>query len=280
MEKEDIKYSVSLMSEVLGVSRSGYYKWKHSLESERKKKREKVKRSLEKTYYQYKARYGAPRLSLELNAEGINCCKNHVAKLLKELGLKARNGKNFKYSGSGESMRNVKANLLKRKFKADRPNEKWTTDITYIWLHGKWLYLAVVMDLYSRAIVGWSLDKDMTETLVSEALSMALSRRTINEAMIVHSDRGVQYRSNGYQQKLLSEGCKISMSRKSNCWDNAAMESFFSRMKVELIYAERFESFEEAKMAIFEYIEIFYNRERRHSAIGYISPMAYEQLSV
>ena len=229
-------------------------------------------------YHQFKKRYGAPRITRELNEMGITCSLNHVAIQLREMGLKARNGKNFRYSAAGSAQTNVRENLLRRDFTAWRPNEKWACDITYINANGKWMYLAVVMDLYSRAIVGWSLETHMTEELISDALEMAVSRRDIPEGLIVHSDRGVQYRSHRYQQMLSGYGCQISMSRKGNCWDNAPVESFFSRFKVECVYPQNYKSIDQAKADIFEYIEVFYNRKRRHSAIGYLSPMQYESL--
>ena len=198
--------------------------------------------------------------------------------LMQELGIKSHNGRNFKYSPAGSAVGNVSDNLLRRQFNAKEPNQKWVTDITYFNVNSKWIYLAVVMDLYSRAIVGWSVDTHMRESLICNALDMALARRDISDNLIVHSDRGVQYRSNIYRDKLLDNGCTISMSRKSNCWDNAVIESFFSRFKVECIYPNRFKSIEQAKSDIFEYIEIFYNRKRKHSAIGYVSPMQFEQL--
>ncbi|WP_417784448.1 IS3 family transposase [Terasakiella pusilla] len=146
-----------------------------------------------------------------------------------------------------------------------------------MWVRDRWLYLATVMDLYSRSIVGWALDTHMTEQLITDALQMAFKRRDIEPGLIIHSDRGVQYRTNRYQALIECHGCKPSMSRKGNCWDNAVMESFFSRLKVELIYAEQYRSIDEAKSAIFEYIEVFYNRVRRHSALGYVSPAEYER---
>lgn len=267
------------MCRVLEVSRSGYYRWQGRPLSKRHQRREIVKSAVKATYHEFRRCYGSPRITKELNACGISCSKNHVAGLLQECGLKAKNGKGFKYSSCILSSSNVSENLLKRDFKADKPNEKWATDITYIYVNGKWLYLSVVMDLYSRAIVGWALDRHVKESLICDALDMALSRRSVSKELLVHSDRGVQYRSHGYQEKLLSYGCRISMSRKGNCWDNAVVESFFSRLKVELIFTEKFTTFEQAQSAIFEYIEIFYNRKRRHSAIGYISPMQYEKLN-
>ena len=229
------------------------------------------------TFATYKARYGAPRIAQELNALGVDCSVNYVAHILKHNGIRARNGKAFKYSPNTEAMTGVADNLLKRRFNADGPNQKWTTDITYIWVRDRWLYLATVMDLYSRSIVGWALDTHMTEQLITDALQMAFKRRDIEPGLIIHSDRGVQYRSNRYQALIECHGCKPSMSRKGNCWDNAVMESFFSRLKVELIYAEQYRSIDEAKSAIFEYIEVFYNHVRRHSALGYVSPAEYER---
>jgi len=266
-----------MMCRVLKVSRSGYYSWKARTQSARADRREVLKLQVEKLYEHFKKRYGAPRLTKELKANGITCSHNYVASLLVELGLKARNGKRFKYSRPNSSKKNIQPNILARNFKAERPNEKWVTDITYIWVNGKWLYLAAVMDLFSKAIVGWALATHMMDSLIKDAFEMAVSRRKITADLIVHSDQGIQYRSNEYQQHLLSHGCLLSMSRKGNCWDNAAMESFFSRLKVELVYAEQLKNFAQAKLLIFEYIEVFYNRIRRHSANNYMSPMQFEQ---
>lgn len=278
MHTQKAYYSVCLMARVLEVSRAGYYRWRNRSISRRQKRRKIVSAAVLETYHLFKKRYGAPRITRELNDLGITCSLNHVALLLREMGFKARNGKNFRYSNSSAAMQNVSENLLKRHFEAQKSNQKWSTDITYINANGKWIYLAVVMDLYSRAIVGWALDRHMTEDLPGEALEMAFARRNVSPGLIVHSDRGVQYRSNNYRGKLLDYGCQISMSRKANCWDNAPVEAFFSRFKVECIYASRFKSIDQAKADIFEYIEIFYNRKRRHSALGYVSPMQFEQL--
>ncbi|WP_281271398.1 IS3 family transposase [Leucothrix arctica] len=216
----------------------------------------------------YKARNGSPKIMQELKALGFPCSVNYVADILRKQGLKARNGKAFRYSQHSLEMNNVADNLLWRNFKAAEPNTKWTTDITYIWVKNRWLYLATVMDLYSRSIVGWSLDT-----------SMAFKRRNVCAGLVIHSDRGVQYRSQRYLDFMARKGGRPSMSRKGNCWDNAPMESFFSRLKVELIYAEQYESIEDAKSGIFEYIEVFYNRVRRHSANGYVSPAEFERMT-
>ena len=279
MNEQRCCHSIRMMSRVLGVSRAGYYKWRNRSPGRREKRRKILSAAVFETYHQYKKRYGAPRITRELNELGISCSLNHVALLLRHMGLKARNGRNFKYSPAGSAVTNVSDNLLKRSFTAERPNEKWACDITYVNANGKWMYLAVVMDLCSRAIVGWSLDTYMTESLVCDALDIAVAQRDIPEGLIVHSDRGVQYRSHDYLQKLSNHGCRISMSRKGNCWDNAPVESFFSRFKVECVYPQRYKSIDHARADIFEYIEVFYNRRRRHSAIGYMSPFQFEKLN-
>lgn len=231
------------------------------------------------TYEEFEAAYGAPRIAQELNALGHSCSVNYIAKIMQKQGLIARNGKAFNYGGHALAMNNVADNLLWRDFNSDRPNKKWVTDITYIWVEKRWFYLATVMDLFSRRIVGWSFDKEMTDSLITKAMTMALNSRRPPKGLIVHSDRGTQYRANKYVDFLERNGITRSMSRKGNCWDNAAMESFYARLKVELVYAKNFQSIEEAQSGIFTYIEIFYNRKRRHSANGGLSPAAFEELA-
>lgn len=267
------------MCRVMAVSRSGYYQWQKADQPSHKRRERCLIAAIIALYKSFKARYGAPRITTELRAMGIHCCLNYVARLMQEAGLKARNGKAFKYSPSPEARYGLADNILKRHFAAERPNQKWTTDITYIRVQQRWLYLATVMDLYSRRIVGWALDTQMTETLITQALNMALGQRHIEPGLIVHSDRGVQYRATRYQSLIRRHGAIPSMSRQGNCWDNAAMESFFSRLKVELVYAETFKSVEEARSSLFEYIEIFYNRIRRHSTLGYLSPVDFENFN-
>ena len=164
-----------------------------------------------------------------------------------------------------------------RDFSADRPNQKWVTDITYVWVRKQWLYLATVMDLYSRKIIGWSLDTNMTEALITKAMQMAIDARGVAKGLVVHSDRGTQYRSNSYVSFLERNQITRSMSRKGNCWDNAVMESFYARLKVELIYAKNYQSIDETRSGIFGYIEVFYNRKRRHSANDGVSPVDFEE---
>jgi transposase InsO family protein len=266
-----------MMCRVLKVSRSGFYAFVKRPVSARQQRRELVIQAVEGNFIAFKKRYGAPRLTDELNDQGIACSRNHVAQLLQEKGLRARNGKGFRYRPRVESKTHVSGNLLARKFEADEPNQKWVSDITYIRVGRVWLFLAVVLDLFSRKVIGWALDKHMRESLIMEAFDMAVSDRDLDEGLLLHSDRGVQYRGHEYQHALRNHGITCSMSRKGNCWDNAVMESFFSRLKVELIYAENYKTVDETQIGLFEYIELFYNRQRRHSAIGNISPHEYEQ---
>ncbi|CAA0097930.1 Uncharacterised protein [BD1-7 clade bacterium] len=209
---------------------------------------------------------------------GIACSLNYVAKLMQKARIKARNGKAFRYGSSSLAMNNVDDNLLKWNFDAERPNPKWTSDITCIWVKNRWLCHSTVMDL-SRKIVSWALDTQMTVELVKMSLTIALQRRPIQPGFILHSDRGVQYRATEYQDLIRRHGGQISMSRKGNCWDNAPMESIYGRLKVECVYVQEYRSIEEAKSSIFEYIEMFYNRARKHSALGDVSPDAFEQNS-
>ena len=266
-----------MMCRVLSVSRSGYYAWLKRPASPRNRRRVRLRSAVEETFRRFKQRYGAPRLTVELNEQGIACSKNHVASLLREQGLRARNGKRFRYVPRAESKTNVNANLLRQDFQSPAPNLKWVSDITYIKVGRSWMYLAAVMDLFSRKIIGWALNSHMRESLILEALDMAVSQRDTTSDTLIHSDRGVQYRGNEYQEALNAYGIDCSMSRKGNCWDNAVMESFFSRLKVELVYAEKFKTIEEAQSEIFQYIEIFYNRQRRHSSLGYVSPHEFEE---
>ena len=265
-----------MMCRLLEVSRSGFYAYLNRPVSARRQQRELVSQAVEATFMTFKKRYGTPRLTDELNDQGIACSRNHVASLLREKGLRARNGKGFRYRPRIESGTNVSENLLARKFDASAPNRKWVSDITYIRVGRTWLFLAVILDLFSRKVIGWSQDTHMRESLIMEAFDMAVSGRDLDERLLLHSDRGVQYRGHEYQQALRTNGITCSMSRTGNCWDNAVMESFFSRLKVELIYAENFKTVDDTRAGLFEYIELFYNRKRRHSAIGNISPHEYE----
>lgn len=269
--------SVIKLCRWLGVSRSGYYKWVKRSPSAREHRILEAERHLINLFMQFRSRYGSPRLTVELREQGVPISENTVAKLMQKQGLRARNGKNYQYFPGILAKNHVSDNLLNRNFKASKPNEKWVSDITYIKVEKGHVYLAVIMDLFSRKIIGWALDTTMTNQLIIDALNMALKSRDVEPGLILHSDRGVQYRSGEYQHLLLSEGIQPSMSRKGNCWDNAAMEAFFSRFKVEALYAEEINTKKEAYSCVFEYIEMFYNSHRRHSALGYRSPNIVER---
>lgn len=266
------------MSDWLEVSRSGFYKWRKRKPSQQSIRREYVREAAVVAFKQSKKRYGSPRVTVELNESGIACSENHIAKLMEESGLKAKNGKNYKYFPSSNMFNHVSADLLRRGFTASKPNEKWVSDITYIKVRKGHVYLAVILDLFSRKIIGWAMDVHMTTDLILEAFEMAVSKRKVEPGLILHSDRGVQYRSGEYQRKLLDHKIKPSMSRKANCWDNAVVESFFARLKVESVHGERFKGLDDAYSSVFEYIELFYNNVRRHSTNDYKSPMEYEQI--
>ncbi len=272
------EFAIVKMCRWLAVSRSGFYKWRNRDISPREHKQEQVRSAVVDVYYQFKKRYGAIRIQEELVEAGLPCCVNNVAKILQNEGLKARNGKGFKYMPTAYATSNVADNILARNFKAEKPNEKWVSDITFIRIDEDWFYLAVILDLFSRQIIGWAVDETMTTELILEAFNMAVAKRQVKPGLILHSDRGVQYRAGEYQQALLEHKITPSMSRKGNCWDNAVMESFFGRMKVELIYAEDYKTSAEVYSGLFEYIEVFYNRVRRHSSLGYKSPAQFEEL--
>ena len=227
-----------------------------------------------------KGRNGAPRLALDMADQGLPCNRKTVADSMRRQGLRAKGAKKFKATTNSNHNLPVAPNLLKQDFKAEAANLKWVGDITYLWTGEGWLYLAVLLDLFSRKVVGWAMSERMTASLVCDALQMALWRRKKPTGMIVHSDRGSQYCSHDYQRLLKAHELRSSMSAKGNCYDNACAESFFHSLKVELVHGEIFETRQAMQEAVFEYIEVDYNRNRRHSAIGYISPEAFEAQNV
>ena len=269
-------YPVDLMCRVLDVSRTGYYDWLKRPDSLRKRDNLKLDVHLQALFRVHKGRYGSPRLTHELNENGVPCSENRVAKRMQQLSLKAKAKRKFKMTTDSNHSHPVAPNLLGQDFTADKPNQKWVSDITYCWTRDGWLYLAVVMDLYSRAVIGWHLSPRLTKNLVCEALRMALIRRHFPSDVLVHSDRGSQYASKQYQKLLKKYGLICSMSKRGDCYDNAAMESFFHTLKVELIHHEDYATREQASQSIFEYIECYYNVKRKHSAIGYQAPMRYD----
>jgi len=221
--------------------------------------------------------YGSPRIHRELKERAVLCCENTVAKVMKAAGIRSKTAKKFKATTDSKHGRPVAANVLDQQFEASRVNEVWLADITYVWTHEGWLYLAAVEDMYTRKIVGWSTSNRLTAELAIQALEMAIGRQVPDAGLLAHSDRGMQYASEAYQRLLKGQGITCSMSRKGNCWDNAPMESFFATLKKELIYLEEYQTRAEARESLFAYIELFYNRVRRHSALDYQSPTDFEQ---
>jgi putative transposase len=272
------RWPVSVQCQVLGVSRSGYYAWRDRPRSERSERREQLITEMRAIHAEkQKHSYGSPRMCRDLRGLGLKVSENTVARLMKEDGLRATTARKFRHTTDSNHGHPVAENVLDREFTATRPNEKWVSDITYVETDEGWLYVATVEDLYSRKVVGWSLSDRMTWDLVGSAMEMAIGRRLPSRGLMAHSDRGSQYASGGYQELLKSHGITCSMSRRGNCWDNAPMESFFATLKKELVHQERYATRAEARASIFEYIEVFYNTERRHSSLGYVSPQAFEE---
>ncbi len=279
IEKQKKAWPVTLMCGVLNVSRSGYYDWAARGQSPPEHSNHQLDRRIREIFTEHRQRYGAPRITKTLHHEGRKCSEHRVARRMQALGLKAIQAKKFKATTNSKHSNPVAPDLLEQDFRAEAPNQKWTSDITYVWTHEGWLYLAVVMDLYSRAIVGWSMNQRMTQQLVCDALSMALFRRGFPKGTILHSDRGSQYCSTRYQQLIANSQLRCSMGRRATCYDNAVTESFFHTLKVELIHRVPYPTRQTAKISIFEYIETYYNRRRRHSAIGQQIPIVFERVA-
>jgi transposase InsO family protein len=269
-------WPVTLMCETLEVSTAGYYAWRDRPLSTRRQRQDTLTTQIRTIHAEVKARYGSPRVHAELQARGHGCCVNTVARLMREAGIAAKTVRKFRHTTDSDHGLPVAENVLDRQFSAKAPNEAWVSDITYVPTREGWLYLAAVEDLYSRAVVGWAMDARMTSRLVVDALGMAVQRRLPGAELVSHSDRGSQYASAHYRRLLSEHGITCSMSRRANCWDNAPMESFFASLKKELVHHEDYQTREEAKASIFEYIEVFYNRQRRHSTLGFKSPTEYE----
>jgi transposase InsO family protein len=265
------------MCQVLQVSSGGYYTWRDRPASAQQQRREALTHEIQAIHQEMKQRYGSLRIHAELRARGQSCCVNTVAKLMRQHGIAAKTKRKFRCTTDSNHDLPMADNLLDRQFAPTAVNQVWVADITYIPTWEGWLYLAAVEDLYSRQIVGWSMSERITSRLVVDALEMAVSRRLPGEGLLAHSDRGSQYASDHYQRLLERHGIRCSMSRRGDCWDNAPMESVFASLKKELIHHEDYRSRAEARASVFEYIEVFYNRVRRHSALGYQSPVEYEQ---
>jgi putative transposase len=270
-------WPVGTICRVLEVTRSGFYFWLRRGPSAREQRRQQLGEKIGAVYQANRRVYGSPRIHRELLAGGEKVCRNTVARIMKHRGIRARIRRQYVPRTTDSCHHQAVArNVLNRRFKALRPDRKWVADITYVPAQEGWLYLAVVMDLCSRKIVGWSMAEHMRVELIANALKMALTRRRPRRGLLHHSDRGVQYASDEYQKLLAENGIKCSMSEKGDCYDNAAMESFFATLKTELIHEEIYATHDAARASIFEYIEVFYNRNRRHSSIGYLSPEMFE----
>lgn len=271
-------FRVRLMCRVLDLSPSGYYAWKvrrpHTCR--RTGQRQQFDERVRHHFNANKGRYGAPRLVRDLRAAHGPVSRKTVAKCMRNMNLRAKAARRFKATTNSNHTLPVAANLLQQDFSATAIDQKWVGDITYLWTDEGWLYLATVIDVYSRRVIGWSMASTMTAQLACDALTMALRQRGHPTQVIVHTDRGSQYCSADYQSVITQHKLRCSMSRKGNCYDNAMAESFFHSLKVEAIHGTRCKTRDEMKRTVFEYIEVDYNRRRRHSAIGYISPMMFE----
>jgi putative transposase len=265
------------LCEALGVSRGGFYGWLKRAGSRRSRSDEELGAKVRTSFVASDRTYGARRVWHDLLAEGVACGLHRIERLMRLQGLKARPRRRRLPSDTGErTTASVASNILDRSFEAPAPNRKWIADFTYLWTAEGWLYVAAVVDLFSRRVVGWSMTSEMTAQLVADALIMAIWRRGKPNALLHHSDRGSQYTSEQFQRLMADHGVTCSMSRSGNCWDNAAMESFFSSLKTERTARKVYRTRDEAKADVFDYVERFYNPKRRHSTIGYLSPIDFE----
>ena len=270
-------YPVTLLCHTLRVTRSGYYAWRHRPESAHAREDRRLLTAITELHTASRRTYGSPRMHAALRQQGESCGRHRIARLMRAHGIAAVHARRYRVTTDSRHRRPVADNLLARQA-VSAPDQVWASDITYVPTREGWLYLAAVMDLYSRRIVGWSMDTTLNRALPLAALTAALRRRQPAPGLIHHSDRGSQYASDDYQQLLHRNGLLPSMSRAGNCWDNATMESFFHSLKVEWLHRTTFHTRAEARQTIFPYLEVWYNRHRLHSALGYRSPEAYELL--
>jgi len=279
IQAEKANYPVAMMCRVLGVSRSGYYAWQSRFRSRRELENEEVLVHIRDVYRMNRGAYGSPRVHAELKARGFTIGRHRVARLMRKEGIRGRRRKRFQRTTDSAHGFEVAPNLLERRFDVDRPDRVWAADLTCLRTGEGWLYLAVILDLYSRRVVGWAMAANMRTELVLRALEMALVQRRPGPGLMHHSDRGSQYASEVYARRLREKGIVQSMSRVGDCWDNAVVESFFSTLEAELEARSQWRTREAAQVAVHEYIEVFYNRRRRHSHLGYLSPAQYEKLA-
>jgi putative transposase len=270
-------FAVTRMCDMMNVSQSAYYDWLKRPESARSIEDRRLGEEVKKIHKKSRKTYGTRRIRQELVEDGEAVSRKRIGRLMKQQGLESKSRRKFKATTNSNHDRPVAPNLLDREFLVDQPDTVYAGDITYIPTDEGWLYLAILIDLYSRAVVGWAMSDRMTAQLANDALMMAVWKRKPPKGLMLHSDRGSQYASGLYQKTIKDHDFVCSMSRKGNCWDNAPSESFFHTLKTELTHHRRYQTREEAKQEIFEYIEVFYNRQRRHSTIGYQTPLGYEK---
>jgi transposase InsO family protein len=277
IEQYKQEFPVVSMCRVLDVSESGYYAWRKRPASQHTREDARLTTSIQQIFVEYRGVYGSPRIHAELQDQGWRCSRKRVARLMQENGMDARRKRFHPITTKRNPSHPVAPNLLQQDFTASRPNEKWTGDITYIPTSEGWLYLAVLLDVFSRRVIGWAMSAHCDEVLVETALRMALARRKPKGDLLHHTDRGSQYTSRAYRQALEHVEITVSMSGKGNCYDNAVTESFFGSVKDECVHRTVYHSREEARRSLFEFLEVFYNRKRRHSSLGYVSPVVFEQ---
>ena len=270
-------FPVALMCRILAVSRAGFYAWRRRPVAARTRQDQVLTVAVAAIYAENHGRYGSPRVQMELRDRGQRTGRKRIARLMRMQGLRARPKRRYRTTTDSRHGLPVSPNLLARRFAVAQPNTAWVTDMTYLWTAQGWLYLAVIIDLFSRRVVGWSMSERIDRKLALDALRMALAQRRPQAGLIHHSDRGSQYASGDYQQLLAKHGLRGSMSRRGDCWDNAVAESFFASLKLELVYQVQWRTRAEVRTAIFEYIELFYNRRRRHSSLAYLSPVEFER---
>ena len=278
IKKNNRLFPTAVMCRVLKVSTSGYYDSVDRNPSAQQVRRGSIAKAVAYSYFESERVYGYRKVYEDLIAEDVQCCKETVRRIMRNIGLYSRIKRKFVVTTDSNHIFKIAENILGRNFKADRPNHKWAADITYIPTKQGWLYLAIVMDLFSRKIVGWAMSENIDSALVQSAMKMALLHRRPKDGLIHHSDRGIQYAAGDFQDLLKDNKVVCSMSRKGNCWDNACAESFFKSLKTERVKDKIYESFENGKKDIFNYIEMFYNRKRRHKTLGYVSPVVYEEM--
>lgn len=280
MRARELEYPVAFMCEVFSVSSSGYFSWRKRDNGTREAEELKLLRAIEDIHKSSRKNYGSPRIHAQLKGMGHRVGKTKIERTMKKHGIRAKTKRRFRVTTDSKHDLPVAPNLLKRNFSPEKPNQTWAADITYVSTREGWLFLAVIIDLFSRQVVGWSLDKTMTRELVCSALRQACFRRKPGTGLVFHSDRGSQYCSKEFRLLLNQHRILQSQSRKANCWDNACVESFFHTLKTEMIYHEDFQTRDQARRAIFEWVEAFYNRQRLHSTLGYKSPIDFERLAL